>query len=590
MSYKKSICKISLTENNKTILCFTGVVISKSGYILSAGHPFNSVDINKMTLNVHFHIKNSSYKADLVEWVYSKETKADFSILKIRNYEQGSQGVIDVCLNQNIGYKQELDLFGYSNFNTVDPMIHKIVIIGGIDENNLFLVTAVVNNPGLDLRGFSGAPLIYISNQGPKIVAIQSLEISTNQGMIPYAVTINSILQNSEFIHSILLENKYPDGFISYLMDNDIVLSPKALNQVRYNDLRWNLFLTTTKLDSNNDIETIGGKFYTDIMRYWTASFVDKINLFIKSAFSEGDIGNISNVKNEEVRFDSLQSNNKIKEAVDQATYPNGNMRIFIDFESLSLKIDGVWQDYSAQHLSHRIAVNLIDSIENISLSSNSNFDLIYNIGIKNYTSDQLFEIVNNILIDIYIDRFVFYKYKIFRSIFRNDNLKKYYSRLKVNYAIHSKLKVYGVTVNHGLGLGYIPLLSMLKSSVQADNVTPASFYNLVMQFVKYSIETPFEEEYLFKLPYIQIVKETEGIYGNISTLEEFKLNTSENISKTRVIIIKAKSEIDAPNREILEREFQNLGIKFGTALLCNYEDIRKIQHLFAFLKFIIFK
>ncbi|MDO5969873.1 trypsin-like peptidase domain-containing protein [Flavivirga aquimarina] len=144
--YKK-VLKSTVTINNNA----TGVLISKDGYILTAGHVVLIAEKKEISITMS---DGSTYSATPL----GKDIKGDYALLKI--IEKGTWDYLELGSSSNLGNDEACLMFGHSNgYQSDRPALMRIGFYKGTKELG-YLKTSCIMMPG-----DSGGPLVDLNGK-----------------------------------------------------------------------------------------------------------------------------------------------------------------------------------------------------------------------------------------------------------------------------------------------------------------------------------------------------------------------------------------------------------------------------------------
>ncbi|GGD68530.1 hypothetical protein GCM10011514_35810 [Emticicia aquatilis] len=482
---KKSICKIEILDNNKVKSSFTGFYFAPQ-LILTVGHPFINSEIfseekrnteNQSQSVIKIYIENDfvSY-AIVVEQRYEIEKPKeviDFAILKVDKQNESF-----LKLGSATYAKKDCILLGYPSDTLMnDPRFLPVRILGQIRDN--FVQISVDGNQEVPANGMSGSPCII--NGEKQVLAIQT-HFDPKQKVL-FGITIESIKKISKYFNKHLVYRH--ENIYNNLFDNGHVIRIKNNTNSQINK-RWSLLISDENLEDIN----------YQLLPQWNIKLINKVNEIIQDLLKHPNFISENELTYYEIVKDLIKDGvNPLMYALDESPYNNNHLRVVIDPTNYFINLDSKWSTFSKDSISHSISIVANFNECQNRIIKNPNFDLTYEIGMSKEVGNIKYfvDCVINILVDITIDRIIFYKYNIFPLLFIESNLGLNFSKMKVAFAKQEMRKSYGLDFSE-IDINYISLASLTRISLNHMDISTNMLKNILNKFIEFLLANYFDD------------------------------------------------------------------------------------------------
>lgn len=543
MNYQKTLNSthiIEISVDGKENAIFTGFFFDQE-HLLTVGHPFKDIDLSKAVIKIKI---NDELKIDAecieYKYIFEKDERIDFCILKSKNYKNKN--------HLNLGIPKKINnidctLLGYPSDGNGDPRVGDVKIVFSINKSNNFYQISIKDNHKINLQGMSGSPYVAGNDE---VVAIQTHIHSSDDR--PFGISIESIVLHSQFFgkHYYLDLDSYKktNSIAWFFLKNERVDIPiKSKNNAK--DPRWSLLIS----------DEYGQDLRQELVLNWERSLINEINKAIKSSFKDPKAINKDTLKLNEARTLFLSEKNPIMSAIKEALspYSHKQCRVIIDPLNIGTEDDEEWINFSKENISHTISITSKKEDKKSNIFKINNFDQSFEIGTMDRTPQYFANCVLNIIMDSYIDRYIYYKYNFFQNICNDPKLNFNYSKQKAIFAYKSKKPVYGNLLSSD-EVNYISLASLCRSSVDNSYLDTMKLLKMIEEFTKFLLNTVFQSSY--------------------------------------AVLEQTSSTIGVPNKnqkeEIIRTQLGKVGLHKTSSIEVNrLQNISKVLHLFKFKNFI---
>lgn len=472
----EAICKITLKNNENLVDSFTGFFIADN-QVLTVGHPIKNNKFDKI------HIQNNvcDFEGTVLETYYDFDQRLDYSIISL-NGDADVKTVLELGTEPTL-INVKCVLYGYPS-NLEDPRYENVILTGPVNKTGNFYQSNIKDSSYSEFAGLSGCP--YFSLEHSNVVAMQSHK--HNRDRRPFAVSIESIINHSKVLSKIyIVENKKFKRVenLSHLFLNNEMMDNKYRHLRNHISHRWTLLITNKET----------GEIRKELESKWSNRLISNLNKSIKDLFADPCAFNNNKICLSEIKQMFLDSEHQIIDAVKQGAYKDETVRVFIDPLQISYLKDDYWIDFRNKHISHSIAIDIVESHNDVKIKNNDNFGVVFEIGNMNHKFDELADKIITIIFDVFIDIYIYYKYNFFQNLFNDPNLNLSFSKLKVEFAKFYKYKPYCKAISYD-SLDYISI-SSLDQPADRKNFNISLFKSRIQSFVTFIIKREFNNGFV---------------------------------------------------------------------------------------------